>query len=85
MGFFLPIILMFAIFYFMIIKPQKKEAKRIQILISNLEVGDEILTIAGVVGKVHTIKEDEDTLIIDTEGSKMKIKKKAINGKIEKD
>jgi preprotein translocase subunit YajC len=50
-------------FYFMIIKPQKKEQKRTQAMLSNLEVGDAVLTSSGFYGTVIDIT--DDTVIIE--------------------
>ncbi len=76
--FFLPLIIMFGIFYFLIIVPQRKEKKRLSDLVENLKVGDKISTFSGIVGKIETIK--EDTVILTTSSSKVEILKIAIRG-----
>lgn len=55
---------MFALMYFMMIRPQKKKQKEEQEMRSSVEVGDEITTIGGICGKVVIVKEDH--LIIET-------------------
>jgi len=60
----LPMVLIFVVFYFILIRPQKKRDKEIAKMRSNLEVGDEIVTIGGVVGRVVIIK--EDTVVVET-------------------
>ena len=67
------------IFYFLLIRPQKKQEKETKAMRDNLEVGDEITTIGGIIGRVVTVK--EDTLIIETgaDRNKMKIAKWAIS------
>ncbi len=75
---FLPLILLFGVMYFMMIRPQKKKQKEEQKMRDNLRVGDEITTIGGICGRVVSIK--EDTLVIETgaDRSKMTIKKWAM-------
>ena len=75
LGSFLPLILIFVIFYFMLIRPQKKRDKETQQMRANLEVGDEIVTIGGVIGTVVVIK--DDYLLIET-GSDRSIARWAI-------
>ena len=72
------IVLMIVIFYFMLIRPQKKQAKEETNMRNSVEVGDEIITRGGVVGFVVSIK--EDTLVLETGGdrSKIRIKRWAI-------
>lgn len=69
---------MFAIMYFVMIRPQKKQQKKEQEMRNSLQVGDEITTIGGILGRVVTVK--EDSLIIETgaDRSKMKIARWAI-------
>lgn len=81
MNMFLPIIMlvvMFGIMYFLIIRPQKKRDKQTADMRNSVQVGDEVVTIGGVVGRVVVIK--EDSLIIETgsDRSKMRIKRWAI-------
>lgn len=81
MDMLLPIIMlvvMFGIMYLLIIRPQKKRDKQTTEMRNAIQVGDEIVTIGGIVGRVVVIK--EDTLIIETgsDRSKMRIKRWAI-------
>ena len=75
-------VLLVATMYFMMIRPQKKRQKEEQEMRSSLEIGDEIVTIGGIVGKVVTIREED--LIIETgaDRNKMKIQRWAINTNI---
>ena len=66
------IALMFAFLYFFMIRPQKKRDKEMQQMRSSIEVGDEIVTIGGIVGIVVTIK--EDTLVVETGSDRNKIR-----------
>lgn len=63
---------MVGVMYFIIIRPQKKKQKEEQELRDNLQIGDEITTIGGIVGKVVTIK--EDTVVIETGADRVKLK-----------
>ena len=54
----------FAVMYFLMIRPQKKKQKEEQAMRDNLQIGDEITTIGGIVGKIVTVK--DDSLIIET-------------------
>ncbi|NMB09193.1 MAG: preprotein translocase subunit YajC [Tissierellia bacterium] len=62
---------MFAIFYFLIIRPQKKREQEAAEMKSSLKVGDEILTVGGIKGKV--IKLTDDYMIIETSNSKTRM------------
>ncbi len=53
------IVAMFAIMYFLIIRPQKKKEKETKAMLAALAVGDVITTIGGIIGKVVKVKEDE--------------------------
>lgn len=70
---------LFAVMYFVMIRPQKKRQKEEQEMRSSLEIGDEIVTIGGIVGKVVTIRETD--LIIETgsDRNKMRIERWAVN------
>ena len=61
---FLPIVLIFVIFYFMLIRPQQKRAKDHRNLLANLKTGEYILTTGGIYGKVTGIKENTLTVEI---------------------
>ena len=72
LGTFGPIVLMFVVFYFMLIRPQKKRETEIQKMREAIEVGDEVVTIGGIIGRVVSIK--EDTLVIETSGERSKLR-----------
>ena len=67
------LIAMVAIFYFLMIRPQKKQEKEAQNMRDSLAVGDEVTTIGGINGIVRQIKEDEDLFIIESSADKSKI------------
>ncbi|MDC0188904.1 MAG: preprotein translocase subunit YajC [Gammaproteobacteria bacterium] len=54
---FLPLIIIFVVFYFLLIRPQSKKQKEHQEMISSLEVGNEVVTAGGVLGKIKEINE----------------------------
>ena len=66
-----PLIFIFAIFYFMIIRPQQKREKDRRTMLANLKEGDEVVTIGGIFGKILNLKDDVVTLDV---GDKIKIK-----------
>ncbi|MBQ7976383.1 MAG: preprotein translocase subunit YajC [Clostridia bacterium] len=55
---FLPLVLIFVFMYVIMIRPQKKKEKALREKISNMKVGDKVVTIGGIVGKVSKIKDD---------------------------
>lgn len=52
------IVLMIAIFYFMLIRPQKKQEKKIKEMLASLQVGDKVVTAGGICGKITRLKDD---------------------------
>ncbi|MDD7700246.1 MAG: preprotein translocase subunit YajC [Eubacteriales bacterium] len=58
------VVLLFVVFYFFVIRPQKKQEKEAADMRNALTVGDEITTIGGIIGKIVSIK--EETMIIET-------------------
>lgn len=61
---FVPIILMFVIFYFLLIRPQQKKAKTHQEMISNLKKGDRVITNGGIYGVITGLDESTATIEI---------------------
>lgn len=61
-----PILLMFVIFYFLLIRPQQKRQKQVREMQDSLQKGDHVVTIGGLHGEIHAI--DEDTIILKTGG-----------------
>jgi preprotein translocase subunit YajC len=61
---FLPLILLFVVFYFLLIRPQQKRAKQQKLFIENLKKGDEIITSGGLYGKITGITDVYITLEI---------------------
>ncbi len=58
------IVVMIALFYFMLIRPQKKQQKAMKEMLDNLAVGDRIVTIGGIHGKI--VKMKDDTIVLES-------------------
>lgn len=67
-----PLALVFVVFYFLLLRPQKKRDKEIQRMRSQLEVGDEIVTAGGIIGRVVNLK--DDTIVLETGSDRSKIR-----------
>ena len=78
---FAPIVILMVLFYFLLIRPQRKRDKAEREMRNSIEVGDEISTIGGFIGRVVNIK--DDVLIIESSNdrTKLKIYRWAIRGK----
>lgn len=74
---FAPYLLMFAVLYFFMIMPAQKKAKREKEFAQSLKVGDKVITIGGIHGKV--VELSEGTLVIETMSGKLKIDRSAIS------
>ncbi|ASN05121.1 preprotein translocase subunit YajC [Virgibacillus necropolis] len=72
----LPIILMFVIFYFLLIRPQQKRQKKVKQMQSDLKKGDSIITIGGLHATIYAI--DEATVIVTVDGVKFTYDRSAI-------
>ena len=68
----IPLVLIFVVMYFLLIRPQRKKDKEQQQMRNNLEVGDEVVTIGGIIGIVVSLK--EDNVVIETAGERNKIR-----------
>jgi preprotein translocase subunit YajC len=74
---FLPLILLFVVFYFLLIRPQQKKAKQQKAFIENLQRGDKIITSSGLYGTITGITDDAITIEI-AEKVRVKIAKNAV-------
>lgn len=66
----------FAALYFFLIRPNNKKKKAEAEMRNSLEVGDEITTIGGIMGRIVAVKDDEDAIIIETGSDRVKMKMK---------
>jgi len=84
LGFLLPMVLIFAIMYFLIFRPQAKKQKQQQAMIEAIKKGDKVVTAGGIYGTVAGIKEKEKTLIVKiAENVKIEVTKSSIAKKLE--
>lgn len=74
----LPIVLIVVVMYFILIRPQRKRDKEMQKMRNSLQVGDEVTTSGGIIGRVVSLR--EDTVVIETgsDRSKIRVKRWAI-------
>jgi preprotein translocase subunit YajC len=75
----LPLALMFGLMYLLLIRPQKKKEKKLREQINAMAVGDNVVTIGGIVGRVVNIKDDEVTISTSVANTLMTFKKSAVN------
>jgi len=68
----LPFGIMILVFYFLLIRPEKKRAKRAKEMLDNIQVADEIVTTGGIIGRVISVK--EDTILLETGSDRTKIR-----------
>ncbi len=74
---FLPLILIFAVFYFMLIRPQMKRAKEHKKLVAELSKGDEVVTNGGLLGKITDVSDSFVTLEL-ADNIKIKLQRQAV-------
>jgi preprotein translocase subunit YajC len=79
MGMFLPLIIIFFIFWLLLIRPQQKRLKKHQEFLANLKKGDEVITSSGIFGKITGIADSAVTIEI-ADGVKIKVEKGHISG-----
>lgn len=81
---FLPIILIFVIFYFLLIRPQQKKLKEHRAMVDALRRGDQIVTAGGIVGRVSKVQEDGMIEVEIADGVKVKVVKHTITNLLNK-
>ena len=74
----MPIILMFAVFYFLLIRPQQKRAKQHRAMLNALQKGDYVLTSGGLLGRI--VEVENDILTLDLGDSKVRVPRGYISG-----
>ena len=72
-GQFIPLILIFVIFYFFLIRPQQKKAKEHKTMVQNLKRGDKVVTSGGVIGTVERVMDNDRAEILISENVKVEI------------
>jgi len=73
-----------AVMYFLMIRPQRKRQKEEQEMRSSIEIGDEIITIGGIVGKVVKIREEDIVIETGTDRVKLRLQRWAVNTNVTK-
>jgi preprotein translocase subunit YajC len=80
---FVPLILIFVVFYFLLIRPQQKKAKQHREMLQNLQKGDEVITAGGIIGKIVGVTNDVLTLEVG-ENMKIKVARNFVSSKVTK-
>lgn len=75
---FIPLILIFVIFYFFLIRPQQKKVKDHKLMVSSLKRGDEIITSGGIVGTIEKVYDDDKVDLLITDNVTIKVIKSTI-------
>jgi|TARA_B100001093_G_C26589974_1_gene911041 preprotein translocase subunit YajC len=82
---FIPLILIFVIFYFFLIRPQQKRVKDHKEMVNNLKRGDEVITSGGIIGVVDRVLEDDRIEVTLGDSVKVQIIKSTITGLLKKE
>ena len=72
----MPFVVVIGVMYFMLISPQKKREKKLTDMRNGLEIGDGVVTAGGIIGRIISVK--EDTVVIESASSKIRLKRWAI-------
>ena len=75
---FVPLILIFVIMYFLLIRPQQKKLKEHQAMVEALRRGDQVVTQGGLIGKVAKVKEDNELEVEIADGVKVRVVRSTI-------
>ncbi len=75
---FIPLILIFVIFYFFLIRPQQKKIKDHKAMVASLKRGDEVITSGGILGKIEKVHEDDKVDILISNDITVKVVKSTI-------
>ena len=75
---FIPLILIFVIFYFFLIRPQQKKVKDHKGMVASLKRGDEVITSGGIIGKIEKVYEDDKLDLFISESVTVKVDKSTI-------
>ncbi|MBY5971140.1 preprotein translocase subunit YajC [Pseudooceanicola marinus] len=81
---FLPLILIFAIMYFLLIRPQQKKMKEHRAMVDGVRRGDQVITQGGIMGKVSKVKDDGEVEVEIAEGVKVRVVKSTLANVVSK-
>ena len=82
---FIPLILIFVIFYFFLIRPQQKKVKEHKIMVQNLKRGDEVITSGGIIGRVERVFDDGRLEMNISEGVNVEVVKDTVQSHFKKE
>ena len=82
---FIPLILIFVIFYFFLIRPQQKRVREHKDMVKNLKRGDEVITSGGIIGKVDRVLEDDRIELNIAEGVNVQVIKNTVQSHLKKE
>ena len=82
---FIPLILIFVIFYFFLIRPQQKRVKEHKVMVQSLKRGDEIITSGGIIGTIDRVMEDDRIEVTIGENVKVQIIRSTITSLLKKE
>ena len=82
---FIPLVLIFVIFYFFLIRPQQKRVREHKEMVKNLKRGDEVITSGGIIGKVDMVYEDDKLEIEISDGVKVNVIKNTVQSHLKKE
>ncbi len=74
-GQFIPLILIFVIFYFFLIRPQQKKVKEHKLMVENLKRGDKVITSGGIVGSIERVIDNDKVEVLISESVKVEVVK----------
>ena len=72
-GQFIPLILIFVIFYFFLIRPQQKKVKEHKLMVENLKRGDKVVTSGGIVGSIERVIDNDKVEVLISENVKVEV------------
>ena len=75
-----PLVLIFAVFYFLLIRPQQKRAKTHREMLGNIRRGDKIVTGGGILGKVIKVRDNDELDVEIAEGVKIRVQRGGVSG-----
>jgi preprotein translocase subunit YajC len=82
---FIPLILIFVIFYFFLIRPQQKKVKEHKVMVQNLKRGDEVITSGGIIGRVERVFDDGRLEMNISDGVNVQVVKNTVQSHFKKE
>ena len=82
---FIPLILIFVIFYFFLIRPQQKRVKDHKAMVESLKRGDEVITSGGIIGTIDRVMEDDRIEVVISDNVKVQIIRSTITSLLKKE